>query len=76
LGDTVNEGLVAVHKALLAAQACLDAAQSALVAALTIQSDFEDATTCPHPPDARINVTTMGSDSERDEFCNACGKNI
>jgi hypothetical protein len=74
LGDTVNEGLVAVHKALLAAQACLDAAQSALVAALAIQPDFDDATGCPHPVEARINVATMGVESE--EFCNACGKNI
>lgn len=65
---------MAVHKALLAAQACLDCAQSALVAALAIQPDFGDATTCPHPVEARISVSTMGGES--DEFCNACGKNI
>ena len=65
---------MAVHKALLAAQACLDAAQSALVAALTIQPDFDDATGCPHPVDSRIRVATMGAESE--EFCNACGKNV
>jgi hypothetical protein len=52
----------------------LDAAQSALVAALAIQPDFDDATGCPHPVEARINVATMGVESE--EFCNACGKNI
>jgi hypothetical protein len=68
----MNEGLIAVHKALLAAQACLDAAQHALVVCLN-ESAGSEALSCGHPVESRIVIDTLGG---RETMCNVCGQSV
>lgn len=69
----MNPNILAAHKAVLAAQACLDAVQQCLVALLSADAPSASDGGCDHPVEARLMVDTMNG---REELCNACGSNI
>ena len=68
----MNPNILAAHKAVLAAQACLDAVQQCLVALLK-EDEPNPSGECQHPRDARLKVDTMNG---QEELCNVCGQNI
>jgi len=68
----VNPNILAAHKAVLAAQACLDAVQQCLIVLLK-EDEQKPSDGCDHPVEARLTVETMNG---REELCNVCGANI
>lgn len=69
----MNPHLLSAHKALVAAQACLDAVQQSLVAMANEAGQVASGDGCDHPMEARLAVNTMNG---REELCNVCGANI
>lgn len=70
----MNQTILAAHKAVLAAQACLDSVQHALLALMEADEQKPKPTgECDHPVEARIVLDTMGGS---EVMCNECGRNI
>jgi len=67
----MNPTILAAHKAVLAAQACLESVQHSLVALL--EAEKSDVNGCAHPESERIVMETMGG---RQEMCQRCGINL
>jgi hypothetical protein len=68
----MNATILAAHKAVLAAQACLESVQHSLIALLEAEKS-PNADGCVHPQQERMVVETLAG---REEMCNRCGSNI
>lgn len=69
----MKQTILAAHKAVMAAQACLDSVQHSLLALLDAEKSATTEGQCDHPLDDRITLETMAG---REQMCNRCGRNI